>query len=564
MADEVTPLVSFFNISKNVVALFHFTRCQSSCVQSKGAIVAIVWSVLLVTALGTTLLLSNQFPTIFFNLFPVTYVIMVVLYPIVPALGLLGEKWTRYNVLMLGSVTMSISYTLVVGLIMLNQFIDIGSTVLPIVLVIAFCPYFFGLMLFIANIIQFGTDQLPFVPSEQLRSFIYWNFWPYYLTSTIILFVLSVVTTLVVQNANLYIGIFLFGSTFIAICVGFLSVCCFKHHLIIEPAQYNNPVKLIWRVVRYALKNKEPVNPSAFTYGESPPSRLDLAKERYGGPFTTGQVEDVKSFLYILSVLLTSYGISFNLSFSSNLSNQYLAVLNLGGNRTATFTERMILQFPLTIPFFVFSMYILTSQLLIFPFFSRFIPSMLKRIWIGLVGVLLQLAITTVIVYIVNRDITRSFDNVVCLEMTGHNTSYYDAGMEIFTLPYLVVILPQFLSGISSVVVTVTGFEFIMAQGPRNMQGLLIGLWLIEGNVFFNINSFCYWEYYAIITILALISVIVYTIAAYKYKYRQRNELSDVNERIIITEYTERQLFRKYNIGLEDQLHYEINSMIVN
>ena len=80
MADEVTPLVSFFNASKNIVALSHFTRCRSSCVQSKGAIVAIVWSVLLVTALGTTVMLSNQFPTIFFNLFPVTYVIMVVLY----------------------------------------------------------------------------------------------------------------------------------------------------------------------------------------------------------------------------------------------------------------------------------------------------------------------------------------------------------------------------------------------------------------------------------------------------------------------------------------------------
>ena len=210
MADEVTPLVSFFNPSKNVVALSNFTRCRSSCVQSKGAIVAIVWSVLLVTAPVTTVLLSNHVQTIFFNLSPVTYMIMVVLCLILPALGLLGEKWTRYNVLMFGSVTMSISYIPVLGVIMLNQFIDISSTVLLIVLVIAGCPYFFGLMLFIANMIQFGTDQLPFASSEQLRSFIYWNFWPYYLTSTIILFVFSVITTFVVQNVNLYITSFLF------------------------------------------------------------------------------------------------------------------------------------------------------------------------------------------------------------------------------------------------------------------------------------------------------------------------------------------------------------------
>ena len=568
MADEITPLVSLSNASKSAVTPSPFTRrCRSSCVQSKGAIVAIVWNVLLVTALGTTILLSNQFPTNFFNLSPVMYVIMMVLNLVIPVLGLLGEKWTRYNVLMFGSVTMSISCTVVLGVIMLKQFIDISSTVLAIVLVITGCPYFFGLMLRLANMIQFGIDQLPFAPSEQLSSFVYWNFWPYYLSCAIILFILSVVTTLVVQNANLYITSILFGSSFIAIAVGFLSVCCFKHYLVIEPAQHNNPVKLIWRVVRYAWKNKEPLKPSAFTYGEPPPSRLDLAKERYGGPFTTGQVEDVKSFLYILSVLLTAYGITFS-GFSSNLSNQYLAVLNLGINKTAaTFTEKMILQFPLTIPFFVFAMYILTFQLLIVPFFSRFIPSMLKRIWIGLVGVLLQLVITTAIAYIVNRDITRSFDNIVCLDVTGHNTSNYDAGMEIFTLPYLILILPQFLSGVNSVVIAVTGFEFILAQGPRNMQGLLIGLWLMEANIYIYINinrSFCHWEYYAIVTTLALISVIIYTIAAYKYKYRQRNEQSDVNERIIITEYTERQLLRKYNTRLEDQLHYDVDSMIIN
>ena len=56
----------------------------------------------------------------------------------------------------------------------------------------------------------------------------------------------------------------------------------------------------------------------------------------------------------------------------------------------------------------------------------------------------------------------------------------------------------------------------------------------------------CHWEYYAVKSSVVLMSVIVYTIAAYKYKYRQRNELSDVNERVIITEYTERQLLQEY------------------
>ena len=40
----------------------------------------------------------------------------------------------------------------------------------------------------------------------------------------------------------------------------------------------------------------------------------------------------------------------------------------------------------------------------------------------------------------------------------------------------------------------------------------------------------CNREYYSLKTGIVFISVLVYTIAAYKYKYRQCNELSDVNE----------------------------------
>ena len=40
-------------------------------------------------------------------------------------------------------------------------------------------------------------------------------------------------------------------------------------------------------------------------------TRLDLCKERYGGPFTTVQVEDVKSFLYILSIVVGTFGYEF-------------------------------------------------------------------------------------------------------------------------------------------------------------------------------------------------------------------------------------------------------------
>ena len=84
------------------------------------------------------------------------------------------------------------------------------------------------------------------------------------------------------------------------------------------------------------------------------------------------------------------------------------------------------------------------------------------------------------------------------------------------------------------------------------MQGLLIGIWFVHFSIYLlhltltNSPLGCHWEYYAVKTGVVFISIICYTIAAYKYKYRQCNELSDVNERVIITEYTERQLEQEY------------------
>ncbi len=79
-----------------------------------------------------------------------------------------------------------------------------------------------------------------------------------------------------------------------------------KSWLIIEP----NPPKsftIIYQVLKFAAKHKAPLNRSALTYWEEDiPSRMDLGKLRYGGPFTTEQVEDVKSILRLLAMSIPS------------------------------------------------------------------------------------------------------------------------------------------------------------------------------------------------------------------------------------------------------------------
>ena len=67
------------------------------------------------------------------------------------------------------------------------------------------------------------------------------------------------------------------------------------------------------KVLKYAWKHTCPERRSAFTYWEEDiPLRIDLGKSKYGGPFTTEEVEDTKTFFSILLLLLSM--ISFNLS----------------------------------------------------------------------------------------------------------------------------------------------------------------------------------------------------------------------------------------------------------
>ena len=84
--------------------------------------------------------------------------------------------------------------------------------------------------------------------------------------------------------------------------------CLSRKHFYIQRAGLN-PFKNIYRVLKYTWKHKVPEHRSAFTYWEEDiPPRIDLGKDKYGGPFTTEEVEDTKTFLRILPLLLCLFG----------------------------------------------------------------------------------------------------------------------------------------------------------------------------------------------------------------------------------------------------------------
>ena len=154
----------------------------------------------------------------------------------------------------------------------------------------------------------------------------------------------------------------------------------FKHWLD-TTTQITNPIKLIGKVLNYARKNKYPRNRSALTYWEKDyPSRLDLGKEKYGGPFSEEQVEDFKTVLQLIPLLLICL-IPLGFLWDSQLLTESFSVHAKHSFRFVSFFQNS--------HYIITGLLILLYQFLIYPCFYNYIPSMLKRIGLGLMFALL-------------------------------------------------------------------------------------------------------------------------------------------------------------------------------
>ena len=66
-----------------------------------------------------------------------------------------------------------------------------------------------------------------------------------------------------------------------------------------------NPIKLIVQVLNYTTKHRYPERCNAFTYlDEEQPSRMDFGEEKFGVSFTKEEVEDVKTLLRLIPLLI--------------------------------------------------------------------------------------------------------------------------------------------------------------------------------------------------------------------------------------------------------------------
>ena len=421
-----------------------------------------------------------------------------------------------------------------------------------------------GLGFFEANAIQFGLDQLLEAPTSKLIAFIQWYYLARCFAQLALFYVMaSSVVLLHEAESNVTINQMMNGKLANSIFIPFLIVlvvsltivlmkfCTTKKHFYIQRRGLN-PFKNIYKVLKYSWKHKVPEHRSAFTYWEEDiPHRIDLGKNKYGGPFTNEEVEDTKTFLRILPLLLCLFG--YHLAGDGYSAPDQLqrtscpslpVLILLAGNPLHLSTLVAVIGIPL-------------YRLVIVKFFPRLKNvRMITKMWIGLYLSLLQVVLYIIVV--VNHDATywqqhRSQFNASAFPpsggcymiRTGCNCScfsnFYRLKCEQNSDPvdntYLWFIIPQLLNGLSSLLVSMTVFEFICAQAPRTTQGLLIGLWYATFSIRYLsvgiLDNFIterrsWLIYQGVIGFLILVSLVLFSCVSRRYRYRQRDEIVNV------------------------------------
>ena len=554
-----------------------------------GAYLTIIYTVLLhFTVVGTN---SWIFNSLNIDIFFAVLTIRGLVFISYPLIGLLADiKLTRYQMICLSCWILFVCNGILSILSSILVSIDtiVYANITLIAGVILLTLAIVGKGMFESTVIQFGTDQMIEASSNQLSTFIHWYYWSLYIGNvcidTIITGILVYLSYCQIKNtysnydrdqAIIKWVIFPFSIPQCCLCcitLLLLYLKKFKNYLNIEPVGAN-PVKQIIDVLKYAYHHKYPVRRSALSYYQNTyPSRIDFGKIQYGGPFTNEQVEDIKTVLRLLVVLASSFG--FHLSSDGFSTANYIlrktcpsSLIQLTFISNPSFISNFITLFG--IPLF--------HLLRKFPFIKYF-PNMMKRMWIGVLFLFLHELVSLIISNQIEHFKGCKFYNEQVLDVYHSSTAicYYSliqfvndtesnitdcvsyCSSSIFTsdntLMWLLV--PQILHGFGYMLVFLTVLEFICAQAPFRLKGFMVGIWytmlsikyfiaIIDSAIIYHLMERVWIIYESIKIGIIGLSLIIFGISCRWYRYRERDEV--VNVQGMIEEIYERELLQQEN-----------------
>ena len=406
---------------------------------------------------------------------------------------------------------------------------------------------------FTAIVIPLGIDQIADGSSNNISSFIVWFLWvmfsAYGVTDILApvfykcLYFLKEDETIVVMSL----------VPVIFLSVGLVIDFTFGHKLTKEPVSVN-PVSLIYKVLKYAAKHKYPVQRSAFTYCENKRlTRLDFGKSKYGGPFTTEQVEDVKTFWRVMLIVLviSMLYIPFNAVYNSNMNFESQFHLTTSSHCTEAVFKGA------TTPSSLIAYTIPLYELLIYPCLRSRSLGILKSAGLGAGAVTLSALYGTVADAARQIEGMRSNATIECM-FSLHSPTVIQGAQ-------IVPLLFNSLLGLSVILTYKSNVEFVCAQAPYNMTGFLIGLsfslqtiFRAFGAIFFIAWNYGWFEvlktpfcgvwYYlaAFVTTLAISLLLI--LAVRWYKARERDEIQ--HSQVLVED-----IYYKYNKNSSSDRH---------
>ena len=444
--------------------------------------------------------------------------------------------------------------------------------------------------MFESTAIQFGMDQMLEESSDKLSCFIHWYFWSSFLGKlalTLLMIgglvyysdcVISADIDTIHQDFHIYeitaaniLIILMSALQLLTALFGLFYLIHSKKHLNIDRTG-DNPIILLYKVLKYAWTHKYPEHRSAFTYWEEDiPKRIDLGKNKYGGPFTTEEVEDTKTFMNILLLLFSLLGFQLT-GYGYSVEDQLMR------RSCPTVWVLFMVGDPMFITLITVVVGVPLYRLIIIRFFQKHTPNMLKRIGLGLLCCLVkeatdfalqataadtecgrEEAITFISCYFSVNQIylndTRS-NSHFCTNIT--NTGYTNCTHS--DSPFIWLPVTSVLHGLSMILVYMTTLEFISAQAPLRLKGLLIGVlysslainYLVGVTEAFTTN-YTTWQIFHGVKILLMLGLFcLYVYVSRCYRYRLRDEV--VNERFLVEEIYERELAEQHE---EEQYQYD-------
>ena len=398
----------------------------------------------------------------------------------------------------------------------------------------------FGMADFHTNALAYMFDQMPDASTIKLRSCIRWFTWTLLIgfNADFIVILHETLTDHTIVLATLVV-------TFVSLSVLISLHQFFQDKFVNSQTVKRNPYKTVYRVLKYAWSHKNAENRSSLTFWENKtPSRLDLGKNKYGGPFPEKDVEDVKSFGRVVVIFIALGGIFipyFNLVYQAPIyGGQFKGLYDYG---TYVIWQPLVIIGILVVP--ILDLLVIP----IFPKFEYFISNPLR----GLLGTHLLAIAALATLATLHLVAFFLYDEIECYPSVKFPDTNYG------NISFLYLIIPCLLIGFYACLCFLEPFQFLCSQAPHEMSGMLMGtFWFIRAVYIsigtlvsypftinnkrhYNLPACTFWVLLALL-IIATIGTAVFAFATCWYNRRER--VIVLNTQHVIENHYERYLDR--------------------